>query len=265
MSENSAESPPWGGFRWTAAVLLILMLHLGGLYALSDWAERPAGRGEDPFRVVLLTGAGDARRLLEAASLNDPTLLASVSPRGFSGPAWLNIAPPPFKLPEWTDEERWLTQDVAVLGADFRSYVRTNLGATLSIAKQTLPPPIAAAEVKEAPGVSRLIVAGDLARRPLIEQPELKPMPGGELLMPSEVEVLVDDKGYVFSPRLQPAYGVRSPAQQAADREALRLIPRLRFAPVERLPGDDDFPFAKGYVVFHWATAPPAATNAPPR
>lgn len=263
MSEEFAETPPWGRLRWMAAVMLIMMLHLGGLFALSDWGEKPALREEDRFRVVMLTEPGDAQRLLESYSLNDPTLLASVSARGFSGPAWMNIAPPPFKLPEWSDEERWMTQDVSALGADFRSYVRTNLGATLSIAKQTLPPPLSAGEAPAEALASRLLVAGGLERRPLVAQPPLKLMTTSELLLPTQVEVMVNDKGYVFSPRLQPAFGVRSAAQQAADREALRLIPKLQFAPIQRLPGNDEFPFTKGYVVFQWAAVPPPPTNQP--
>lgn len=266
MSEESAESPPWSRLRWSVSVLLILLLHLGGLFALSDWGEVPAPRLDKRFAVRLLTGKGAAERLLETYSLNDPTLLATVGQGGFSGPAWMNISPPPFKLPEWSDRERWLTQDVSLLGADFRSFVRTNLGATLSIAKRTpVPPiylshPIAAAEVR-----SRLFVAGGLAKRPLLAQPQLASQPSTELLHPTEVEVLVNDKGFVFSPRLKPAVEIRSVAQQAAqraaDRDALRVIPQLQFAPLERLPGKEVFPFTKGYLIFQWATIPPPSTN----
>jgi hypothetical protein len=264
MSDGPAETPPWGRLRWCASVLLIMLLHLGGLFALSDWGEVPPARTPDSFNVRLFAEPGEAHRLLETYSLNDPTLLAAVGPRGFSGPAWMNITPPPFKLPEWSDSERWLTQDISVLGADFRSYVRTNLGATLSIANQPSPPPIRpTGQARNPSPAASVFVAGNLASRPLLAQPELKPVPTTNLLLPTQVEVLVNDKGFVFSPRLHPAFGVRNEGQKAADREALKLIPQLQFAPLKRLPGNNDFPFTKGHVIFQWTSTPPPATTPP--
>lgn len=261
MSDELSETPPWGRLRWFVSVLLILLLHLGLLFAVSDWKpERPRVTEKD-FTVRLFTGPDAARRLLDAGSLNDPTLLASVGSRGFSGPAWMNVTPPPFKLPEWSDEKRWLTQNVSRLGGDFRTYVRTNLGTMVSISKPTHE------EITDDSGTvkrstsSRLFVVGQLSSRQLLAQPKLPRLPAKDLLDPTEIEVLVNDEGYVFSPRLHTLPGLRSPEQIAADNQALKLIPQLRFAPGIGLFASDEFPFTKGRLIFQWDTVSPPSTN----
>ena len=263
MSDEMSETPPWGRLRWFLSVMLIMLLHLGLLYAVSDWEERENVVPRE-FNVRLYTGPDAARRLLEAGSLNDPTLLASIGSRGFSGPAWMNVSPPPFKLPEWSDEERWLTQNVAVLGGDFRNYVQTNLGAMVSISKPTRLPPRDDHRVlsKRAEG-SRLFVVGQLSSRRMLARPPLPSLPAAGLLNATEVEVLVNDKGFVFSPRLHILPSLRSPAQIAADNKALELIPQLRFAPGIGLFASDEFPFTKGRLIFQWETVAPPSTNQP--
>ncbi|MGB0582675.1 MAG: hypothetical protein ACPGVU_23565 [Limisphaerales bacterium] len=263
MSDEMSETPPWSRFRWLVSVLLILLLHLGLLFAVSDWKPELQKVAQSEFSVRLYTEPDAAGRLLEAGSLNDPTLLASVGAAGFSGPAWMNVSPPPFKLPEWTDEERWLTQNVSGLGGDFRTYIRTNLGTTVSISKPTPPPPIPAITAPQPDTGSRLFVVGQLSSRQLLAQPALPPLPAEGLLNPTEVEVLVNDKGYVFSPRLHTLPGLRSPDQIAADNKALELVPKLRFAPGIGLFASDKFPFTKGRLIFQWDTVAPPSTNQP--
>lgn len=264
MSDEMSETPPWGRLRWFLSVMLIMLLHLGLLFAVSDWGPERQKDARREFTVRLYTDPDAARRLLEACSLNDPTLLASVGSRGFSGPAWMNVNPPPFKLPEWTDNERWLTQNVAVLGSDFRNYVKTNLGTTVSISKPTRPPPIPAdIPSPKAMGGAQLFVVGELSSRRLLSKPALPKLPSSNLLDATEVEVLVNDKGYVFSPRLHRLPGLRSPEQIAADNRALDLIPKLRFAPVLELFASDEFPFTKGRLIFQWETVAPPPTNQP--
>jgi len=265
MSNDMEELPPWGGARWFFSISLLVLLHLGALFLVSGLSQQPEVREPEEFTVRMLTEPGDGSRLLARYALNDPTLLASASPRGFSGPAWLNIAPPPFKLPDWKDEERWLNQRVEGLGGDFRMYVRTNLGSTLSIADRQPIPDESSTEVSFRAPESQIFVVGDLARRQLLDRPQLESQPGGDVLLPTRVDVMVNQDGFVFSPRLRQGGIEISAEQRAADREALKLIPKLRFAAVGNLPADDAFPFARGTVIFQWVTKPPPiATNARP-
>ena len=263
MSNSLEELPPWGGLRWFFSVSLLLLLHLGALFLLSGMGERPAMRQGDDFSIRLLTEPGDGSRVLAMHALNDPTLLASASPRGFSGPAWLNITPPPFRLPDWTDDERWLTQRVAVLGDDFRVYVRTNLGSTLSVVSRPPTDDDESVGKSEDEVQSRLYVVGDLARRQLLDRPDLESLTSADVLLPTRIEVLVNKDGFVFSPRLQSGGLDVSPAQRAADQTALRLIPNLRFAATRNLPASDEFPFTRGTIIFQWVTKAVAPTNNP--
>lgn len=260
MSVELEELPPWGRARWGVAVVLLGLLHLGALFALSDLGPARPTRPEDGFSVQLFTEPQAAAMLLDAHALNDPTLLAVVNRRGFSGPAWLNIDPPPFRLPEWREETSWLEQDASVLGLAFRDYVRTNLRTSLSVARAPAAMEPAPDQLRATPDVSGLHVTGALSRRALIESPELPALPSPDLLLPTVVEVMVGTDGYVFSPRLRHrpliAETARAAAQRAADRRALELTPQLRFAPMTRLPASDRHPFTKGEVSFNWVTRP---------
>ena len=265
MSDGLEELPPWGRARWFAAVLLLGLVHIGALFALSDLGPRKGSREAERFSVRLHTEPGAAAALLDAHALNDPTLLASVNLRGFSGPAWLNVEPPAFRLPEWHDEERWLTQDTAGLGLDFRNYVRTNRGTTLSVA--FAPPPPETSPLGSRPGgdVTRVHVAGDLARRRMLELPRLESLPAPDLLRPTQVEVLVNREGFVFSPRLRHGLMITdasmAAAQRAADRRALELTREIRFEPRNFLPVGDEFPFTKGVLNFVCTTHAPISTK----
>lgn len=265
MSDRLEELPPWGRARWSAAVLLLGLLHLGALFALSDFGPVRPRRAADPFTVRLFTDAHSATALLDSHALNDPTLLAAVNPNGFSGPAWLNVDPPPFRLREWRDEQRWLTQDTTGLGTAFREYVRTNLGTSLSIVRAPAPPETPPAGPKPTRDEPQIHLTGDLLQRPLMARPELAPMPAPDLLLPTAVEVLVDRDGFVFSPRLRHRPLIATPAQavaqRGADQQALALTRGLRFAPMTQLPASDDFPFTKGDVIFNWTTSPVVNTN----
>ena len=265
MSAEFEDLPSWGRGRWSVTVLLLGLLHLGALFALSDLGPARVVREPDTFEVRLFTESQASAVLLDAHALNNPTLLATVNRRGFSGPAWLNIDPPPFRLPDWREEQRWLTQDTSGLGLSFRGYVRTNLGTSLSVARAPAPPESPVLGGVGAVAHADIFVTGDLAQRALLDRPELTALPAPDLLVPSAVEVLVDHEGFVFSPRLRHRPLIVSPeqaaAQRRADQRALALTRELRFAAANTLPGTDEFPFTKGEVTFNWTTLPPATTN----
>jgi len=269
MSEALEELPPWSRARWLVAVILLGLLHLGALFALSDLGPARSARSRDTFAVRLFTEPHAAGMLLDAHALNDPTLLAMVNRRGFSGAAWLNVDPPPFRLPEWREPTRWLEQDPGSLGVDFREHVRTNLRTTLSIVRASAPAEAPPPESRRVTDRTDLHVTGDLARRSLVEYPELPGLTAPDLLRPTVIELMVDSEGYVFSPRLRHRPLISDPAQAAAqrtaDRRALDLTRQLRFAPMTRLPASDGHPFTKGEITFNWTTHPGVTTATSPR
>lgn len=263
MSDEMEELPPWRPVRWGTAVVLILLLHLGGIYLLSGVGLPEPVPSRRDFAVKLLTLPDSGQTLLDRYSLRDPTLFAVVSSRGFSGPAWLNVEPPPFELPTWSDPQRWMTQDLDGLGLTFRRAVEGELGSMLSVAPRPEPPrdeprPVASRRTE-------LFVEG-LPTRRLAARPELPGWPSEYVLHPTEIEIFVDARGRVFSPRLlvhpERDLGVGDEGwratQTAADQHALALTRRLRFEPVV---GRRD-QFSKGRVIVQWVTRPPG-TPAP--
>ena len=197
MSNEMEELPPWRPLRWMVAVVLVLLLHLGGIYMLSGWTPPQPPREAAEFKVRLLTTDNAGQTLLDRYSLRDPTMFATISSNDFSFPAWLNVEPPPFNLPEWSDPQRWLTQRSDTLGDTFRQYVRANLGTTLSVAPASSEP---AEPATPAPQRSTRLFVQGLPTRALTQQPDLLAWPSDFVLQPTVIEVLIDSRGWVFSP-----------------------------------------------------------------
>lgn len=262
-----AETPArdgWRGTRWAAVVGLLFAVHAGALFFFSGW--RPAeAAGRDAALVVRLAGReSGSPPMLDQLLLNDPALFARVGASGFSGPAWLQIQPPDFVLPEWTAPDRWLTQNVAGLGLDFRAYVRSHGGSVEPVPRPATPglngdappvtPPLAT--------TSQLHVEGDLRTRAAWTPFALKAWPHDDLLEDSVVEVQVTPEGRVFSARLLGAPGVRPPVQLAADDHALEIARGLAFKPLPDAVAPAG-PLTGGRISFQWRTVPPSPTNPP--
>jgi len=253
---------PWTRRRlWTVAVLAAAA-QVGLIYWASD---------REPFhpRTALarpaVQFAAFARN--ELLTLTDPTVFSRAHPNGFSGPAWLTIVerePPPE-----TNSPQWLALAPAQLGGAFRRYLLTNLPAASAI---TIRPQPALTKPSEAPGstvptVSVVLVEGALARRELINFPPLPPQTNADILLPGEVQLLVDARGNPISAVL-----LKSSGFKPADQLAVMLARAARFAPdraaLNRSANDPDAGVVSGRMVFRWQTVPapaPAGGSPNPR
>lgn len=154
----------WPSRRWWLAVALVV----AGQFALVLWlgdATRAVPRRSDHEPAIALA-PGLSAALLEEWN---PTLFAWSGPRGFSGPAWLRVAPPANQSYEWMEPARFLaldpkqlsSQPVGVEGRPARP--RTEWGPG-RVAEMRLP--FAAWAGSALPTKSSVCVEGELAGRP---------------------------------------------------------------------------------------------------
>ena len=261
MNGDPPESPSWSRQRWTGVVIVILALHLGALFLISSRQEKVQRRVAARASVHWLTSPDGARKTLDALLLNDPTLLAMASPRGFSGTAWLRPQPPEYRVSEWADTERSLAQPTQSLGNAFRQFGPGSPVPVFDPARKPVAPaPAVAAAQPALRNASHLRVEGPLSSRPLVQTPPLRSWPNAEVLADSLVQVLVTDEGLLFSPRLAGGSGVKNPVQRAADQHALDLTRAIRFEAMPKSAGSRPGALVEGTLVFEWhTTEPPAA------
>ncbi|HXG49406.1 MAG TPA: hypothetical protein VNO52_17415 [Methylomirabilota bacterium] len=199
---------------------------------------------------------------------DDPTLLALPSTAGFSGRAWLAVAPLDYRPSNWVDSPRWLEVDTQALTRVFQTFVRTNTRPPLLVADLPGPRPGAYELNLPADNVatsSTVRVEGEISARPLLSVWKLPSWPSDELLSNTVVQVVVDPVGRVFTAALLPERG--ESGWPEADALGLRLATTARFAAlpeaVRSTPRRE--PLQLGRLVFQWHTvARPPATNAAP-
>jgi hypothetical protein len=255
MNGEPPESAPWSRRRWITVTLVGLGLQLTVLHLFSPpgtFSTPPVAPG---FKVHWLANPALARRTLDTLLLDDPTLLAMASPRGFSGAAWLRPKPEEFRTSEWTDAERSLAQPTQSLGGAFQLMAPTARPQDFEPVRRpapTVPGTIVAPPVLRS--ASRLLVQGDLARRPLVKVPALRSWSHTDLLTDTRVQVIVSAEGLVISPRLAQATAARNPVQRAADQHAIELARGLRFASLPQAGSQGPGALAEGVLVFQWHT-----------
>lgn len=260
MNGDAPEGAPWTRRRWAGVVLAVFASHLAVLGLVSPRREAVQRPAAAPAAVRWLTDPVRARKALDALLLEDPTLLAMASTRGFSGPAWLRPQRAEYNVSEWTDTERSLAQPTQSLGGAFRLVAPAGPQPVFDATrKPAAPVPGVTVRQPALRTASRLRIEGPVGSRPLVQVPVLRSWAYAGVLEDSRVQVLVSDEGLVFSPRRASASGVRPPAQHAADQHALELARMLRFAPAPKSAAVRGRTLVEGTLVFQWHTVEPPA------
>jgi hypothetical protein len=192
-------------------------------------------------------------------ALNDPTLFALPHPGDYASAN--RIQTPVSQQPSfhWTEPPGWLPLPAAELGTVFNQFMQTNQFAGIEL--QLKPPLILdAPEVPVEPvlaQISTLLIQGDIARRQLLNQIEVPSLPYNDVIVPSQVQVVVDAAGNVISAILLPSDNPLEAAGHldVADQRALELARTARFAPAPQL--------TVGRLIFNWHTVPVTNTNDP--
>lgn len=251
---NSPATGPqmWTARRlWTVAVLAAAV-QAGLIYWASDRTPFHARTANAAPAVQL---AALARS--ELLALTDPTIFSRAHPNGFSGPAWLTIPAPEFRELETADAPQWLALVPAQLGESFRAYVRTNEPAAFMVVTRPQPSPTrpSATLFSTVVAVSVVRVEGPLAARDLIDFPPPPTQTNADILLPSEVQLLVDARGNPISAVL-----LKSSGYKPADQLAVALARDAQFAPdraaLARSANDPDAGVISGRMIFRWHTVP---------
>lgn len=259
MNPTALELVRWPRRRWVYAVATVFLLQAGLVFLLGHRKQRVP---EPPiFRTAIHMQTDLTAPLDSLPGMEDPTLLALPSLRGFSGPAWLRFPPLEYQPAEWVEPPHWLALDTNALSATFSRFIRTNVISPPLIADKPLPP-LPGYEPnfpnEPLPSQSQLRLEGDLAGRRLLAPLELQSWPHSEILSNTTVQAAVDAAGFTFSAVLLAGSGLKE-----ADQFALKLASSARFRPLprgQRAPGGLG-PVTWGRFVFQWHTLPLPATN----
>lgn len=260
MNSDVLETPRWTWRRWLYAIAAVFLVQTALIFFLS---QRQRGPAEKPiFRTAIRLVAGEeSEQLASRTDLDEPTLLALPSLRGFSGPAWLTYSSLEYEPAEWNEPPHWLLLQTQSLGSAFSQFVGTNVVVPPRVADKPLPPlpqyepsfpnePLAAE--------SRVRIEGALTGRPLLAPLKMKSWPYSDILSNTTVQAAVDADGFVFSSVLLSGSGLND-----ADLHALELVAGARFRPLPRArrKSDGSGPLTHGTLVFQWRTLPLLATN----
>ena len=259
---KALEPPGWSKRRWIGRILGLFLAQT----ILILWVDHQGiPLQERPILRTSLRLAVDERsvsNISELVSHEDPMLLALPSLRGFSGPAWLEFAPPDYQPAEPEESPYWLQLQPSAFGADFASLLATSSIAPPLVADKPIPRlrsyepnPLVSSITTE----SRLRIEGDLAGRPLLNPVELPPWRNSEVLSNTVVQVAADADGVpVFTAVLGQS------GSKDVDNYALDVAGRARFQPLRRsrapgVPPPENL--AWGSFVFQWHTIPMPVTN----
>jgi hypothetical protein len=264
MERHPSPNPDrWSRERWAAAVVLLFAAQVAVLWKLA--APLPASTGSTPsvMAMRLVLGPRANQQLLDSLAAGDPALFARVSPRAFSGAAWLNPPRQEYRLQDWTDPERFMDRSTSHIGAAFREFLRTNQSAPVAVAdKQAVAPTVEVAAGGPVVRESSWRVEGPLRARPVVQTVQPRSFAHTDLLADTSVEVFVTSEGLVFSPRLALDSAPGDPAQRAANQHALDLTRLLRFQPLPKSAPAGTM--TRGTLVFRWHVVPPTNAPAPP-
>ena len=253
MNSAALEPRGWRTPRWFLLVALIFVSQLLLIYLLS--ARKRASVRPPPARasIQLFTRQLTESEFSKIFLASDPTLFARANPHGFSGAAWLKVPQRNYDLSERTELPFWLSLHSEQLGNDVVQFVRTNTIAQLPLSEISAPKILASSILdltSTAKSNSQFRVEGNLARHELIAVPKLQSWATNEILRNTVVQIAVDGRGTVLSPRLLLRSGLVD-----ADRAALDTARNLQFIP----SGKNETVWGK--LIFDWHTIPVTTTN----
>jgi TonB family protein len=251
MSSREDQYSAWPVRRWIAGILLILAAQFALLFWISEhkvWGSRPAVE-RTLVQVVPLDELDATTR--ELFDLQDPTIRALVSHRGFSGRAWMTMPRFNYQLPIRPSPPRWLEPPLEEWTGDFDEFVQTNLVFETFLSEKLQP--LFAHVRLPIPLVSNstvLRIEWDLASRGLLDGQALPAAPE-PILSNSIVRVLVRPQGTTLSATL-----LSSSGSAAADQEALRFSRSARFKPVDDPDSAPETPLRldPGVLIFQWSS-----------
>jgi len=256
MNGSVTAPQAWTRLRVVTVTLIATAVQAGLIYWASD--RKPFHPRTAIERPAVQLAALAQNELL---TLTDPTIFSRAHAEGFSGPAWLTVRVQPSETDTNTTPQQWLALASAQLGETSHEHARTDEPGTLSVTFRPQPAlmPSDAGPVLTMSKVSTVELKDALAKRGLVNFPPLPSQTNGDILLPSEVQVLVDARGNPISAVLLKSSGLKT-----ADQLAVTIARNAQFTPAREIPPGGVDEAGKGVVpgrmIFHWYTMPAPAS-----
>lgn len=235
------EPVPWSKQRFVWVIFLLATLQVALVWHLSHPADTVIASPRTASVIRLVPSSADPAS--EWFYLNDPALFALISPKGFSGSAWLRLRRFPYQLTNTIEPADSLEASANQFASDLDHFLPPE-GQMHFLAIVKPAPPWPELPISNRPRVVRpaLRIQGALAARPLISTNAL-PEGDPEKASRCEVKIVVNAAGDVISSVLWSSCG--SPV---ADRQAVAFAQNARFASIDADPAA----VTLGFLVFHW-------------
>jgi hypothetical protein len=246
MNATLGEPSAWTSRKRWLVIVFFIGLQLLMIVWLSERAPLHPRKAAAHPAILLAAHAQN-----DILPLTDPTLFPSTHPDGFSGLAWLNVAPHGYLPRETGAAPQLLSIEPDGFGDIVGSLPNVKTPITLGpigwIAQiSTLSD---AAPVAAFPTNSVVTLSRGTTARGLLSVPPLKSWPCDDVLPPSVVQVLIDKRGVPISAVLLTTCGFKPADVYAVDMARTALFE----------PASDT---ASGSLVFHWHTLPATGNGA---
>jgi hypothetical protein len=252
MNDEPLPREGWTFLRWAIFAAIIFAAQLAAFFLLGR-TQSVVRINSQPAPALIVQQPSQ-----EVLDLENPTLFALANQRGFSGKAWLQVAPMKYERSDWSEPERWLELPAGELGSVLRQLIETN--GSLSFVAQKVEPrnSFPRFHVFDATNkISTFHINGALAKRSLLSRSDLPSWQRPELLTNSVVEVTVNAPGFVNTATL-----LASSGDKKADDLAISLSKSARFEPVPLSQRKVDSPtIFSGQIIFEWQTTLSIETN----
>lgn len=266
-STPTSQKMDWSARRWIGVVTAVFVAQLTFVFLLSAKPERKANHlSNRRAGICLLTAIDKADPHVELLVMRDPANNALVNSNGFSGRLWFGLPEVGRDRPAITEPHRWLQPEqinIPIKG----SHRQPQADSTpLQISPvRPVPPGIGPLQTRPLLTNSTIRLECNLQRRQLLNPPTLPTWEFTDVLLPTSVQVLLDEYGHVINATLLSRSGLA-----AADEGALEFARGLTFAQSNDASSGG---LEWGVVTFVWVTREPAPvsapapspTNAPPR
>ncbi len=256
MNALQAKTQKWSVQKWFLVIVALGVAQFLFLASISGRARRQAHVGQpDQGQLRLSTFSPICSPSAGAGDYEDPTHLALVSARGFSGSVWLGMPRLEQRRSYWTEPPRWLLAGQGRLSARFDEAsgdpgVENPIVATCPLLARPDARPTSASVTN-----SVLRLEGRLGRRDLLNPPVLPVWEFNDVLRPTSVQVLLDERGRVLNATLVSGSGLAG-----ADQRALEVARGMLFRPA----GDaEEGGLAWGTLTFIWHTLEPQTPETP--
>lgn len=242
----SSSSPGWSGARIAVltgiatVVQTVVVLQVGLVPDIPLKTARPRGH------VSMLWTTSQVAAAFEGVPGSRLDVLERDSADAFQQVARQSVPPPEYRLAEWREPNRWLTNPVVL------PTVESAPAVTAAHPLDTAHPPLPGVPTRAlVAGQTRVTVAGTLAGRSWRSRPVPGAWSGGESPGVTRMEIAVNPQGWVVMARVTESSG-----SKAADEGARRAVSAALFEPMAGATRRPEFAPSQlewGQVTVDWA------------